>query len=158
MMKSVNVLYILCIHAFITLELLKIIEVHKNVGLCPESQVDGQHVSGTNKAHLAFEVCVRPPTSACGSNRAMDAKRKKKEKKQDEAMKRSEFASYLLKPRWMPQPALGSDVLISGTLIMNTLRAFGEVTTATRRKKTKRCKMSWWMSGKRWNTTALLCF
>lgn len=68
----------LYIHAFITLELLKIIEVHKNVGLCPESQVDGQHVSGTDKAHLAFEVCVRPPTSACGSNRAMDAKKKKK--------------------------------------------------------------------------------
>lgn len=47
-----NVRYIL--HAFVALEWLKITEVHNNIGLCLETQADGQLFSGTNEAHLAF--------------------------------------------------------------------------------------------------------
>lgn len=40
----------------------------------------------------------------------------------------------------MTQPALRSDVLISGALIMNTRRAFGEVTTGGSQKKNRGAK------------------
>lgn len=61
---------------------MKMIEQHNNHGSDPESQVAVQQVSGTNKAQLAFGVCVRLPNKACGSNRTMNVK------KQAEATKR----------------------------------------------------------------------
>lgn len=95
-----------------------------------------QQVSGTNKAQLAFGVCVRLPNKACGSNRTMNVK------KQAEARKRFWICVIPIKTP-MNDPVDSLQQCANQRCIDNEQREshLEKLQQQSGRMKTKRCKM-----------------
>lgn len=135
------------------MEILKMLDDHNNIGSWPESQVTVQQVCGTNKAHLAFGICVRSPTKACGSNGAMNAK------KQTKATTRLWICVIPIKTQ-MNDPAGSLQRCANQWRIDNeqTESRLEELQQESGRMKAKWCKMFWWTSGHRRNPAALFLY